>query len=252
LREKRHYPSGKIRVVNLLALETSTHQLSVALLMDNRLIERSEICINGGSDRLLPWVQQLLAEAGISLQQLDVIAFGVGPGSFTGLRMACGVAQGLAYGADLPVIPVVTLAALALSAVPSGHGRVLVCLDARMNEVYSAAYEVQGAEAEEIEVNEIVAPSVCPPELLSVPSGKGWQGCGDGFAKYADTLALRLGDAIAAVNPQIPPLAPAVARLAARQFRQGNMLSAAEAVPFYVRDKVALTTQERLARGGNK
>lgn len=221
--------------------------------MDNRLIERSEICINGGSDRLLPWVQQLLIEAGISLQQLDAIAFGAGPGSFTGLRMACGVAQGLAYGADLPVIPVVTLAALALSAVPSGHhDRVLVCLDARMNEVYSAAYEVQSDKAEEVEAKEIVAPSVCPPELLSVPPGKGWKCCGDGFAKYADTLALRLGDAIASVNPQIPPLAPAVARLAACQFRQGNMLSAAEAVPFYVRDKVALTTQERLARGGNK
>lgn len=239
-----HYPSGKIRGVKLLALETSTHMLSVALSLDDGLIERSEICINGGSDRLLPWVQEILAEAGLSLQQLDAIAFGAGPGSFTGLRMACGVAQGLAYGADLPVIPVITLAALALS---RGPGRMLACLDARMNEVYCAAYEVHGDA-----VAEILAPSVVPPEWLPLPPGNGWQGCGDGFDKHSDTLNLRLGAALSSVDPQIPALAPAVARLAARLWREGRAVSAAEAVPFYVRDKIALTTQERLARGGNK
>ena len=233
-----------MRDVKLLALETSTHMLSVALSVDEILIERSEFCVNGGSNRLLPWVQQLLAEAGLSLQELDAIAFGSGPGSFTGLRMACGVAQGLAYGAGLPVIPVVTLAALALS---HGPGRVLACLDARMNEVYCAAYEVMGDEAEEM-----LAPTVCPPELLSLPSGTGWKGCGDGFASHADALAARLGDALLSVDPKIPPLAPAVARLAKKQFHQGRALPAAEAVPLYVRDKVALTTRERLARGGSK
>lgn len=218
--------------------------LSVALSMDNRMIERSEFCVNGGSDRLLTWVQQVLAEAGISLQQLDAIAFGAGPGSFTGLRMACGVAQGLAYGADLPVIPIITLAALALS---QGPGRMLACLDARMNEVYCAAYEVKGDEVEEV-----LAPSVCPPEFLPLPQGLGWRGCGDGFATYTDTLATRIGAALSSVDPQVPPLAPAVVRLAAMRFRQGRVLSAAQAVPLYVRDKVALTTQERLARGGSK
>ena len=230
--------------MKLLALETSTHMLSVALSVDDRMIERSEFCVNGGSDRLLPWVQQVLAEAGVSLQQFDAIAFGAGPGSFTGLRMACGVAQGLAYGADLPVIPIVTLAALALA---QGSGRKLACLDARMNEIYCAAYEVKGDEVEEI-----LAPSVCPPELLPLPLGKGWQGCGDGFAVYADTLAVRLGGVLSSVDAQVPPLAPAVARLAAVQYRQGRVLPPAQAMPLYVRDKVALTTQERLARGGSK
>ncbi len=242
--EGGHYPSGKIRRVNLLALETSTHMLSVALSMDDRLIERSEFCVNGGSDRLLPWVQQVLAEAGLTLQQLDVIAFGAGPGSFTGLRMACGVAQGLAYGADLPVIPVVTLKALAVA---RGPGRVLVCMDARMNEVYSAAYEIQGDTAEEI-----AAPSVYPPELLPLPNGSGWLGCGDGFASYSETLATRLGNVVSSVDPGVPPLAAAVARLATVEWRAGKAMPAAQAVPLYVRDKVALTTQERLARGGNK
>lgn len=218
--------------------------LSVALSVDNRSIERAEFCVNGGSDRLLPWVQQVLAEAGISLQQLDAIAFGAGPGSFTGLRMACGVAQGLAYGADLPVISVVTLAALALS---RGPGRMLSCIDARMNEVYCAAYDVKGDEAEEV-----LAPLVCPPQLLPLPPGSEWKGCGDGFVSYADTLTARLGDALSSFDPQVPALAPAVAQLAARQFREGRILAAADAVPLYVRDKVALTTQERLARGGNK
>lgn len=244
VRKNSDYPSVRIPIVKLLALETSTHMLSVALSMDNYLIERSEFCVNGGSDRLLPWVQQVLAEAGISLQQLDAIAFGAGPGSFTGLRMACGVAQGLAYGAGLPVIPVVTLAALALS---RGPGRRLACLDARMNEVYYAAYAVTGDEAEEI-----LAPSVCPPEMLPLPPGKEWYGCGDGFATYAETLATRLGATLSSVDPQVPPLAPAVARLAAMQFREGRVLAAAQAVPLYVRDKVALTTRERLARGGSK
>lgn len=218
--------------------------LSVALSVDGVVIERAEFCANGGSDRLLPWVRQLLAEAAVSLHQLDAIAFGSGPGSFTGLRMACGVAQGLAYGADLPVVPVVTLAALALAC---GPGRVFACLDARMNEVYFAAYAV-AADA----VEELVAPAVSAPELLPPLPGKGWRGCGDAFASYPDEIAARLGDSISSVEARIPPLAPAVLRLAARQWREGRAVNAAEALPFYVRDKVALTTRERLARGGSK
>jgi tRNA threonylcarbamoyladenosine biosynthesis protein TsaB len=230
--------------VNLLAIETSTHLLSVALTTEHCSVERAEFCASGGSDRLLPWVRQVLAEAGISLSQLDAIAFGAGPGSFTGLRMACGIAQGLAFGAGLPVIPVVTLQALALL---QGPGRVFACLDARMSEVYSAAYEVSGED-----VDEILPPSVSPPELLALPPGRNWKGCGDGFAACADALALRLGDSIAAIDPRVPPLAPGVARLALRQLRAGNVLEAADAVPLYIRDKVALTTAERLARGGSK
>lgn len=213
-------------------------------MVNDHFIERSEFCAIGGSDRLLPWVEQVLAEAGLSLQQLDAIAFGAGPGSFTGIRMACGIAQGLAYGADLRVVPVVTLEALALA---RGPGRMLVCMDARMNEVYHATYNVT-----DDDVDVVSAPEVCPPELLPLPSGKNWKACGDGFASYGETLMQCIGDSISSVDANVPALASCVARLAARQVRIGNTLSAAQAVPLYVRDKVALTTQERMARGGSK
>src|SRR5664279_1025988 len=127
--------------MRLLAFETATRRLSVALWQDGALIERAEEISNGGSERLLPWVHELLAEAGLALAQIDGIAFGAGPGGFTGLRLACGVAQGLAYGLDVPVVPVSTLEALALA---SGESDVWACLDARMNEVYSGAYRVEG------------------------------------------------------------------------------------------------------------
>ena len=128
--------------MNLLALETSTHRLSVALWRDGACLERAEQVANGGSERLLPWVNELLAEAGISLADLDGIAFGAGPGGFTGLRLACGVAQGLAFGLDLPVIGITTLEALAVMAGERDAGieQVFASLDARMNEVYCAAY----------------------------------------------------------------------------------------------------------------
>ena len=127
--------------MNLLALETSTRLLSIALWRDGDILGRSEIRPNGGSDLILPWLRQVLAEAQLSLTQLDGIAFGAGPGGFTGLRLACGIAQGLAWGAELPVIGVPSLQALALEAIDRGGERIYACLDARMNEVYTAAYQ---------------------------------------------------------------------------------------------------------------
>lgn len=230
--------------MKLLALETATSMLSVALYLDGNCVERAEVCANGGSDRLLPWVRDVLAEGGTSLPQLDAVAFGTGPGGFTGLRLACSVAQGLAYGAGLPVVPIGTLAALALA---DGAPRVLACLDARMNEVYSAAYEVMGGD-----VIEIAAPAVTPPELLPLPPGDRWKGKGDGFASYREALTQRLGAAVASIDAGVPALASSVARLAVLRLQRGSGVPACEAVPFYVREKVALTTQERLARGGSK
>lgn len=224
--------------MNLLALETSTHQLSVALRLGEACLERSERLANGGSDRLLPWINALLAEAGIGLQQLDGIAFGAGPGAFTGLRLACGVTQGLAFGADLPVVGICTLEAMALNA---GHERVFACLDARMNEVYIAAYV--RTQADEFRCEQL--PAVIAPELVQAPAGA-WHAVGDGFAAYAETLASRFPGADANVMPN----AIAVARLAAPRFARGEGQPAAAAAPLYVRDKVALTTAERLARGG--
>jgi tRNA threonylcarbamoyladenosine biosynthesis protein TsaB len=219
----------------LLALETATHRLSVALWLDGRIIERAAELPNGSSEWLLPNVHALLAEAGSSLKSLDGIAFGAGPGSFTGLRLAAGCAQGMAYGLDLPVLGIGTLEALALA---SGEARAYTCIDARMNEVYVAAYE-NGVE--------VMAPIVCPPEQASLPPGEGWTGCGDGFASYAGRLPQ-----FVRTRPELRPTADAVVRLAARRFARGEGVAASEAMPLYVRDKVALTTAERLARGGSK
>lgn len=221
--------------MHLLALETATHRLSVALWLDGRVVERAAELPSGSSEWLLPNVHHLLAETGLTLKRLDGIAFGAGPGSFTGLRLAAGCAQGLAYGLDLPVLGIGTLAALASA---SGEVKAYACLDARMNEVYVAAFE-HGVE--------VMPPTVCPPEQAPLPQGDGWIGCGDGFAAYADRLPT-----FVRTRPELRPTAEAVVRLAAPRFLRGEGVSAAEAQPLYVRDKVALTTAERLARGGTK
>lgn len=233
-----------MRAVNLLAFEASTRRLSVALWRDGALAEKSADVPNGGSERLLPWANELLAEAGLGLSQLDGIAFGAGPGGFTGLRLACGVAQGLAWGLDMPVVPVCTLAALALGA---GDGRILACLDARMNEVYVAAYAVCGESVEQI-----MAPKVGAGATVSLPEGEGWRGVGDGFASWGEVLRQRMGLRLPSEDAALMPTAAAVARLAAPVLQQGGGVPAAQAIPLYVRDKVALTTAERLARGGSR
>jgi tRNA threonylcarbamoyladenosine biosynthesis protein TsaB len=221
--------------MRIAALETATHRLSVALWDDGRVIERAAELPSGGSEWLLPALLGLLDEAGIGVRALDGIAFGAGPGSFTGLRLAAGCAQGLAFGLDLPAVGIDTLAALALA---SGERRVLACLDARMNEVYTAAYE---------DGLVVRAAAVSPPEEVTVPSADGWMGCGDGFASYADRLPV-----LARIRADLRPTAEAVVRLAAPRFARGEGVDAAAVAPRYVRDKVALTTAERLARGGTK
>lgn len=231
--------------MKLLAFEASTRRLSVALWVDGSLAEKSADVPNGGSEKLLPWAHELLAEAGLGLPQLDGLAFGAGPGGFTGLRLACGVTQGLAFGLDRPVVPVGTLAALALAA---GDGRVLACLDARMHEIYVAGYVVNGGEAEES-----LPPKVGAGETVLFPEEDDWRGAGDGFATpHGETLRQRMGARLISIDAAVYPTAAAVARLAAPVLSRGEGVIAAQALPFYVRDKVALTTTERLARGGRK
>jgi tRNA threonylcarbamoyladenosine biosynthesis protein TsaB len=231
--------------VNLIALETSTRLLSVALWRDGEILTRSEIRPNGGSDLILPWVGELLAEGGLALAQLDGIAFGAGPGGFTGLRLACGVAQGLAWGADLPVAGIGSLEALALEALDQGAAKVYACLDARMNEIYTAAYVAEAGTP-----REVLAPAVNPPGQIPLPPGTGWTVCGDGLAAYAKEISAEFNSHLAASMSELLPTAAAVARLAAARFARGEGVTAADAQPLYVRNKVALTTAERLARGG--
>ena len=201
--------------------------------------ERGADIANGGSTQLLPWFQELIAEAGISLSALDGIAFGAGPGGFTGLRLACGLAQGLALGLDLPLLGVCGLEALALQ---TGPGRVVAAIDARMGEIYYGFYAVHG---EDIEI--LGAPAcAAPAKLPLLPQGQGWTGCGDGFLAYPDLWRAEL----AARHDKLFPTAAAVVRLAGPRLSRGEGVDAALAAPLYVRDKVALTTAERLARGG--
>lgn len=228
--------------MKILALETSCECASVALYLDGAIVERTLTGHANHSEHLLPALNGLLAEAGMSLRGLDALAFGAGPGAFTGLRLSCGVVQGLAMGTGLGVAPVCSLAALALQ----GQGeRRFVVTDARMGEVYCAAYRRQHDG-----LVTVAEPSCCPPEELRPPAGEGWFGVGSGFAAYAQRLPPALVAALAGIDATAAPRAQDVARLAVRAVQTGQLVAPERAAPLYVRDKVALTTTERLARGG--
>jgi len=229
--------------MKLLALDTSTNWLSVACGDGTSWHVRGEPSGQAHSERVLPLVEAVLAEAAWPLAALDGIAFGAGPGSFTGVRIACGVAQGLAFGAALPVVPVSTLEALAQAAWRErGAMLVFACLDARMREVYVAAYERYGDGWRERLVPAVVAPDAAAMALHGEPAD--WFGAGDGFAAYPD-LQQRLG--LGRVDGSVVPDARAVGELAVPRFAAGAGVAAPEALPLYVRHRVALTTAERAA-----
>jgi tRNA threonylcarbamoyladenosine biosynthesis protein TsaB len=223
--------------MNLLAIETATERLSLAVSVAGVVHERTLDAGQRHAEIVLGEIDALLARAGLRIGDLDGIAYGAGPGSFTGLRIACGVAQGLAAARAAPVIGVGTLAAIAET---SSAPRVVACLDARMGEVYHAAYEKQHGR-----LHEVIPPGLHRPDVVPLPEGEGWTGCGAGFAAYREALALRHGSRLAAVRPEVFASAAAVARLAAPRFAAGEGLAAARALPIYLRDRVALKTGER-------
>ena len=223
--------------MRILALETSTEYCSVALWQSGAIIECCERVGQKHSERLMEMLDGVLREANVTLAQLDGIAFGAGPGSFTGVRIACGVAQGLALGADLPVVGVCTLQALAQA---SGHDKVIAALDARMAEVYHAVYEK--CEGRWVTVSE---PSLCLPQDAQPVEGKGWFGAGSGFDVHGAELEERFAGKIDGNDARAVPQASAIAQLAAVMFAAGQGVDAAQAMPFYLRDKVALKTCER-------
>lgn len=225
----------------ILALETSTDLGSCALWHDGEVAERRCPAGRPHSETLLPLVRELLADAGLGVADLAAVAFGAGPGAFTGLRVACGAAQGLAVAAGRPVLPVTSLEAMAES---SGAGRVLSLLDARMGEVYAGSYERVG-DGWRLE-GEI---RVGPPQALVLPASADWAACGNAPAAYP-ALAARLAAAGIEVLPGILPNAAAVARLAAPRIARGEGIDPALAAPLYIRDKVAKTVAERLSEGG--
>jgi tRNA threonylcarbamoyladenosine biosynthesis protein TsaB len=223
--------------VKILALETSTELCSAALWLNGTVDAREVVAGQRNSELLLPMVDALLAANGIAAYNLDGVAFGAGPGAFTGVRIACGVAQGVAFGIDVPVAAVGTLLAMAEA---SAAQRVVCCLDARMGEVYQAAYEKHGDDWREVQAPGLYKPAAVP--LL--PEGR-WQGCGSGFAAFGGELSARYGVSVEDVIEDIVPHAREIALLAARQFACGTAVDAADALPLYVRDKVALRVDER-------
>jgi tRNA threonylcarbamoyladenosine biosynthesis protein TsaB len=221
--------------LHILAIETATAACSAALYIDGTISERYELAPREHALLILPMVDSLLGEAGIPVGALDAIAFGQGPGAFTGVRVAASVAQGIAYAADLPVVGVSTLATLALGAMrTSGERHVMCALDARMTEVYWGVYE-QGDEAlPQLQGEE----RVCAPGLAVMPDGGTWVGAGGGWASYRGELMGRAGQRVSRLLADLEPRASDQSRLAARAYRRGETLAPEQALPVYLRDTV--------------
>lgn len=227
--------------MRLVAFDTSGSWCSIAVGDGERWVEVEQPLGQTHSERLLPMTQALLREIGWSMRELDLVAFGAGPGSFTGVRIACGVAQGLAFGLDRLVVPVGTLEAIAQEA-KRRHGatRVRACIDARMGEIYAAAYRANDGVWEEEQEPEVLAPDAMP----RTSEAAAWVGVGNGFAAYPHLAGL-LG--VGSVHADIRPTGRAIGELALQRVARGEAVSANAALPLYVRHRVALTTAEREA-----
>lgn len=221
----------------LLAIETSTEACSVALYVDGEIAERHELAPRRHTQLVLPWADELLAHAGLAKSQLDAIAVGRGPGAFTGVRLAIALAQGLALALDRPVLPVSTLATLAMQ----GQGpRVLAAIDARMGEVYLGAFL---RDADGLVTADGAEQLLRPAEAVAAVEPV--DGVGTGFGAEGGALQQRLGSALRSVDALALPRASHLLRLALRDHAAGLAISADALEPAYLRDKVALTLAEQ-------
>ena len=226
--------------MRILALDAATEACSVALLADGQLTLRTLESGRSSAPKILSMAEEVLVEARVSLSMLDGIAASIGPGSFTGVRITVAVAQGLAFGAGLKVLPVTTLEALALQVLSDRSSRAIACLDARMGEVYWGCFAADAVRG----VIECSASRVGPPDSLSLhPPGR-YVGIGRGFSAYP-TLAGRLGIELGSAHAQALPNAREIAQLGALRFAAGGGIDPADLTPLYLRDKVALTEAER-------
>lgn len=225
----------------ILAIETSTEVASAALIQQDSIYSEISEGVHSHSEKILPMVQSLLKQAGISLSQCDAIAFGKGPGSFTGVRTACGVVQGLAFGADIPVIPVITLQAMAQASLQKQADAIdVVCvMDARMGEVYWAQYHFNQGQWQEV-----IQPTLSLATEIQ-PQGNVWI-CGNGVAIYASAFEDQAW--VKGIVEDVMPHAIQTAQLANMALSLGHVLPAEEAQPLYLRNKVALTIAEREER----
>lgn len=223
--------------MNLLALDTSTEFLSLAIAKDSGTFTFDVLAGQTHSQIILPQIQALLETAGLQLKDLQGIAFGAGPGSFTGVRIAAGVAQGLGFGSNLPVVGVCTLMALAEA---SGATKVIACLDARMGEVYHAAY-VKVAE----QWQAVIEPGLYKPDAVPAIQGNDWVGAGSGWQTYGEQLSAIYAEQLVSMQPALLPSASAILQLAQPIFFRGEAKPAHDAMPIYIRNRVALKTAER-------
>lgn len=223
--------------VNLVALETSTEYCSLAVSRGAQVFGRSFHAGQRHSELALPVLRELLLQAGLDMQAIEGIAYGAGPGSFTGLRIACGIAQGLALARNLPVAGIGTLLALAEDC---GADKVIACLDARMGEVYHGTYRKSGGQWIEMH-----APALYKPDTVPQVEGSDWIACGSGFRVHGAALARCYDGRISRTDADAIPNAAVMLRLALEVFASGQGVDAAAAAPLYVRDKVALKTSER-------
>ena len=227
--------------MKLLAVETSTEACSAALFIDGTVNERYELAPKTHTQLILPMIDSLMAAADLKPQQLDALAFSRGPGSFTGVRIATGVIQGIALGADLPVVPVSTLAAIAQDFFDGNEDNIaFVAMDARMGEIFWGVYQRDALGYAELIGDEAVTPakSVEFPDLAGVGVGSGW-------GVYPQELTARLAGRVSRYQSDRLPRASAVSRLGARGFGQGLAVAVEQAMPVYLRDKVAKKESER-------
>lgn len=228
--------------MKIIAIDTATEACSAAILMDGEIISRYELAPRKHTERLLPMLDELLAETELNLSHFDALAFGRGPGSFTGVRIAAATAQGVAFSADLPVIAVSTLAAMAQRAVVElGAESVLTAIDARMNEVYWCAFQTNSAGLVEAQMEE----SVIPPQQVKAPAIENWLGVGTGWETYAAALAEALDHQPTNIHAEFYPDAAAICRLAEPLFIAGKATPAEQAIPVYLRNNVAKKKKAR-------
>lgn len=221
--------------MNILALDTTTAACSVALLKDTHCVEQFELAPKRHTERVLPLCEAVLREAQISLSDIDVFAVTRGPGSFTGVRLGISLIQGISLGQDKPVVTVSTLAAIAQGAFRQyGIEQALVCLDARMQEIYWAQYQVGASGLVELVNGE----QLSSPNLLNADDCPRWTGVGYGWEAYQHELSEQRANMLNCIT-DIYPRAQDVATLAKREFSLGHVLSAAQVLPSYLRDQVA-------------
>ena len=222
-------------MTRILAVETATDACSAALYIDGSVSELFEHAPREHARLILPMVRELLSQAHLPVTSLDAVAFGRGPGSFTGVRVAAGVVQGIAFGAGLPVVPVSTLAALA-QGVRREHGvfRVLAVLDARMEEVYWGAFADPGT-GHMAPVGEEL---VCLPTAVPLPGEGEWCGAGSGWERYGTALRAQAGTRVTSVYQEHAPRALDVALLAADAYAAGRTVPPEQALPVYLRDRI--------------